>query len=287
MNARTLKCRLYLALLPLCFIGCIKEAIIKRKNAQAIETVTPLVSKAPLPTTYTTPEKFPYEIWERVLREFVDERGMVDYQRLKDNRADLDLFVAHLNRYSPKTHPALFPTSSDRLAYYLNAFNSSTFLLVLSRHPLKNIYDMRTEFFVGTVFVLGGEKYTLNSLETMLREEFSEPRVHFVLNCAARGDPRLFQETITSQNTEAFLEKSTRYYLSEPRHVRIVDEKTVELSSMFDLYGDDFLAFLEKTGESKPNLLKYINRYREEKLPENARIKFAPYNWVPNDQAIP
>ena len=281
------KLRAWLSLLFL-IVGsaCIKETIIKRKNAQAIETVTPLISKTPLPAAYTT-EEFPYEVWERVLREFVDERGMVDYQRLRDSRADLDLFVAHLNRYSPKTHPAMFPTREARLAYYLNAFNTSTFLLVLSRYPLKNIYEMRTEFFVGTVFVLGGERYTLNSLETMLREEFAEPRVHFVLNCAARGDPRLFQETITPQNTEAFLEKSARYYHSEPRHVRVVDEKTVELSSMFDLYGDDFLDFLERSGESKPSLITYINRYREEKLPEKARIKFVPYNWVPNDQAIP
>jgi hypothetical protein len=279
--------RLYFALLPLCVLGCIKETIIKRKNQQAIETVTPLVSKTPLPNNQPTPERFPYELWEKVLGEFVDERGMVDYQRLKDHRADLDLFVAYLNRYSPETNPALFATREDQLAYYINAFNTSTFLLVLSQYPIKNIYDMRTEFFVGTVFVLGGQKYTLNSLETMLRERFAEPRVHFVLNCAARGDPRLFQEAITPQNTEAFFEKSARYYLSEARHVRLADEKTVELSSMFDLYGNDFLNFLERSGESNPSLLRYINKYRQEKLPESARIKFVPYNWVPNDQAIP
>ena len=276
-----------LLLLSLSLLGCLKETIIKRKNQQAIETVTPLVSQTPLPKEHATPERFPYELWEKVLREFVDARGRVDYERLKGNRADLDLFVAHLNRYSPKSHPALFPTREDKLAYYLNAFNTSTFLLVLARHPIKNIYDMRTEFFVGTVFVLGGEKYTLNSLETMLRESFAEPRVHFVLNCAARGDPRLSQETITPQNAEAFLESAARYYLSEARNVRLIDEKTVALSSMFDLYGSDFLESLERSGENKPSLLTYINRYREEKLPEGARVKFVPYDWVPNDQAIP
>jgi hypothetical protein len=277
--------KLSLCLLMCLSFACLKQKIIDRKNEKAIQTQTPLISQTPLPKEHPTPSSFPYELWESVLTRVVDERGLVDYKRLQQDRADFDLFVAHINRYSPKTNPELFPTREAKLAYYINAFNTSTFLLMLSRYPIKDIYDMRAEFFVGTVFVLGGEKYTLNSLETLMREEFKEPRVHFVLNCAALGDPRLQQKTIKPDNAEVFLEEAAKFYLSEPRNVKIVDDKTVELSSMFDLYGNDFTDFLSEEGDPKPSLITYINRYREEKLPASARLKFVPYDWKPNDKA--
>lgn len=259
--------------------ACIKERIIQKKTEEAFQSATPLRSQTPLPKEAPAPEKFPHEIWDQVLQEFVDERGFVNYQALLKNRTNVDLYAAYVNQFSPETNPSLFPAREDQLTYYINAFNLSTFLLVLDRYPIKNIYDMRADFFVETVFILGGKKFTLNSLETMLRKQYQEPRVHFLLNCAARGDPRLPRKAFFPETLEESFEKEATFYLSEERNVKIVDEKTVELSSMFDLYGDDF-------GE---DLIGYINKYRPEgkKLPAKARIKFVPYNWVPNDQAIP
>ena len=269
--------------------GCVKEYVIQKKTAQAYATATPLVSRAPLAPGAPVPEVFSYEALDRLLSRFVDGQGRVNYQVLAKDRADLDAFAALVNAYSPQSHPQLFPTREAEMAYYVNAFNVSTLLLVLHRYPIANIYEMRAEFFIGTVFVLGGKKYTLHDLEGMLLTTYRDPRVHFALNCAARSDPRLPQQAFHAENFEEELEREARFWVSEARNVRPRPEGTVELSMMLDLYQDDFLDFERAQGEKAPSLLHFLNRHRapEEQLDESARVKFVPYNWTPNDQAVP
>jgi hypothetical protein len=59
---------------------------------------------------------------------------------------------------------------------------------------------------------------------------------------------------------------------------------------MFDLYGEDFLSYEAARGaRAKSPLVAFLNRFRApgQELPESARLKYMPYDWTPNDQAIP
>ena len=80
--------------------------------------VCPLARDADLPCTLE------YAPFERVLTTFVNAAGLVDYPVLKSRRADLDQFIAQIERTSPANCPKLFPTRDDQLAYWINAYNA-------------------------------------------------------------------------------------------------------------------------------------------------------------------
>ena len=75
------------------------------------------------------------------------------------------------------------------------------------------------------------------------------------------------------------------------KNVTLQGSDTLEISMMFDLYADDFLEYEKSQGDTNPSLVAYLNRFlpEEKHLPDasSLRIKYVPYNWVPNDQSIP
>src|SRR5262245_52089293 len=62
--------------------------------------------------------------WGDVLTRFVDDRGRIDFRALAVDPSSLERYVAHLAVEDPQSAPAAFPSPSDALAYYLNAYNA-------------------------------------------------------------------------------------------------------------------------------------------------------------------
>lgn len=81
------------------------------------------------------PPHFSHEEWTQVLSRFVDERGLVDYGALAEQRDVFDPYIAKIESSSPETHPELFATREEKLAYYINAYNAMVFKGVLDRGP--------------------------------------------------------------------------------------------------------------------------------------------------------
>jgi hypothetical protein len=98
--------------------------------------------------------------------------------------------------------------------------------------------------------------------------------VHFALNCMVRGCPRLPREPFDPRRLDAQLDREARRFLNDPRNVQVDPPlEVVRLSSILKFYGEDFLAHA-------PSLLAYVNRYREEPVPEGYRVEFIPYDWT-------
>src|SRR4051794_1671515 len=68
--------------------------------------------------------KFPHERFGLVLDKVVSPDGLVDYAKLQLDQELLDEYMAELARVSPDSHPHLFPTEEDKLAYWINAHNA-------------------------------------------------------------------------------------------------------------------------------------------------------------------
>jgi hypothetical protein len=223
------------------------------------------------------PQRYEDADWAEVLRERVDGRGRVDYAALVAHREPLDRYVALLAEVSPRNRPELFGDRDHRLAYWINAYNALTLFQVVERWPLDSVGDSswrRLEFFVRTRFVVGGETFDLQGLENdVVRGEFGEPRVHFALNCASAGCPRLPREPFRGDRLEEQLEGGTREFLDEERNVA-VEDGVVVLSEIFDWFAGDF----------PPDPLAWVSRYRPD-LPADADVRFRPWNWALNDQA--
>ncbi len=248
---------------------------------------------APLPKS-----GFSHEAFDRVLREFVDERGRVDYARLQTGRNDLDRYWALLARFSPDSHSELFPDDSSRLAYWINAYNAVTIEIVLHHYPIDSVLDVgppkllfffpgKSGFFYFQRFVLGGKKMSLHHLENeIIRQRFDEPRVHFALNCASGGCPILPRRAFTAESLDSELDRETRRFLTESRNFRIDHErKTILLSEIFDWYRDDFTAPAKEA-----SLLDYVKGHigadgaTELERSSAYAIEFTPYDWRLNGQ---
>lgn len=237
--------------------------------------------------------KFSHEDWGKVLAKYVNDKGRVNYEALAKDRADLDRYVAAVEKTSPKSSPATFPTRNDKLAYYLNAYNAQVFKGVLARGPEKeSVWTgglfSGYGFFVGMDIVIGGEKTNLKKLEDdVIREGFKDPRIHAALNCASIGCPRLPQVAFEPATLDTQLDAGMTEFVGEARNATVDDAaRTVTLSKIFDWFEKDFLGHEKAKGNAGGNVLDYVNRYRGAlpKVPRDYKVKYFEYDKGVNKQ---
>ena len=109
----------------------------------------------------------------------------------------------------------------------------------------------------------------------MLRAKFSsEARFHFVLVCAGIGCPPIINKGYRPTTLESQLQKQTVLALNNPNFIK-VNKNKAQISQLFEWYKSDF--------EQKGSTVDFINTYRKEKLPENAKLSYYPYDWSLNE----
>lgn len=218
--------------------------------------------------------------WGDLLSKHVED-GIVDYQGFKDDEADLDGYLELLARTDPEGLP-----DAERLAYYINGYNSYTVKLILNhfkngRPPqsIRNIGGLFSNPWKISFAVLGGRTYSLDNIEhDIIRVEFNEPRIHFAVNCASRSCPVLSSEAYQGAILDDQLERSTRIFLENPEHNHL-DGDTLYVSSIFKWYKEDFnddpLSFFlaHATGSLQQSLQE-----KEDAI----RIKYLDYDWSLN-----
>lgn len=218
--------------------------------------------------------------WARVLRDFVNDRGEVDFHGLANDPADLQAFVNYIARVGPDSAPALFPTREARLAYHINAYNALAMYNVIDSGMPKSLSGLtKLGFFVFKQFSIGGEAMSLYTYENDVIRPIGDERVHFALNCMSVGCPRLPKVPFTAGDLDAQLDRETRRFFAEPRNLqRVPESKTVRLSEIFKFYTEDFL-------RRSPSLITYVNQYVPEKIPQDYEIDFVDYDWTVNSQS--
>lgn len=242
--------------------------------------------------------------FDSFLRRHVVERGWVDYEAATKDRADLDRYISLISTTSPDNRPELFRGDSERLAYWINAYNASAIQLVLDAYPIESVRDLHppalfflprvASFFFLRQITLGGQRTNLYALEnSVIRERFADPRVHFALNCASQSCPELPDHAFLPSRLDAQLREETERFLSSDRNVRISREGVLEISAIFDWYDSDFEQWMEAERPSKPATLA---GYIADHVPADAdpaltrcsgcRTRFRDYDWGLNDIAL-
>lgn len=251
---------------------------------------------------------FYHELLDQVLSEYVNDAGRVDYLGLREDDPDrLATYYRLVATYSPDSHPQLFPGQDERLAYWINAYNAATLAAVLSEYPIATVSAVKpprllffapdkSGFFYFRKLLFGGETYNLYNLENeVIRGRFGgEPRIHFAINCASNGCPRLPRYAFTADQVEYQLEAETRKFINEPRNLRIDhDQKVLHLSSILTWYEEDYLEwYRERYPEQNATLVNYLRLHLDQsRIAELDRaidyeIQAIPYDWGLNDQAL-
>ncbi len=217
--------------------------------------------------------------FDRLLKKYVNEQGLVNYTAWKQNPADLSALDKYLDQFAPKIDtPA---PGNEKAASLTNAYNAFVLRWILANYPTESIWQLKDSFGAMRNDI-GGRKVALNDIEHGTLRPLIGYRAHAVLVCAARSCPPLQRFAYTAENFEEQDDRAYRAWLGrEDLNKFMPNEKKVEISSIFKWFKPDF----DKAG----GITTILGRY----APQSVRgfltggkydIKYLPYNWGLNDQ---
>lgn len=234
-------------------------------------------------TTYGTTSEAPvdHSIFDKLLKKYVNDKGLVNYKGFKADEKVLDQYLAMLS----KGAPASSWSKNEQMAYWINAYNAFTIKDVVKHYPIESIKDIGSKIqipFVTTpwaekFFTIGGQKMSLDNIEHgTLRKKYNDPRIHFSLVCASISCPRLRNEAYTADKLDAQLNDQGSDFLNNPVKNKIGKDEA-KLSKYFDWYKGDW----KENGQS---VVKWVNKYSTTKITDNTKIDYMDYNWNLNEQ---
>jgi hypothetical protein len=249
---------------------------------------------------------FSKEKYAQVLRNHVDEKGLVDYRTLKKNRKDLDDFLVAVEKLEVTVYQRW--TDERKISLWIDVYNALTLKVILDHYPIKSSFLKSLKYPKNSIrqisgvwdkitFPVMGEEMTLDHIEhEILRPEFQEPRIHMALVCAAMSCPPLRQEPYEGEMLREQLDDQTRRFVSGRKGLLIdKEDNRVYLSSIFKWYGEDFIGIYEpKSGypglnQKERAVLSFISQY----LPDEDRkylkdgfykVKYLDYDWTLNER---
>lgn len=223
-----------------------------------------------------------HEEWTKLVKKHVNEAGLVDYKGIIKDKAELQTYLDKLTA----NPPGKSWSQDEKIAYWLNAYNAFTVKLIIDNYPLKSIKDLGPKkqiIFINTpwdkkFFKIGNSTMTLNRIEhRILRKVYSEPRIHFALNCASISCPKLRREAYEGAKLDEQLTDQAKEFMRDNSKNK-VDATKPKLSAIFSFYGKDMTKWSGKT------LIEYINQYSPVKIKADAEIEYLDYNWNLNEQ---
>lgn len=198
------------------------------------------------------------------------KNGKVNYSGIKSNGSDLKDLIDQIATFNLKAADA-----NTKKAFMINAYNILAIKGIVDKYPVKGPMNIN-KFFDNKAYTVSGEKMSLNTLEKVkLYPMTKDPRLHFVLVCAAVSCPNLASFAFMPNKLESQLESQTKAALNDPQFIR-KNKNKLQISEIFSWYGSDFT----KSGKT---VLEYINGYLNEKVPANTKTSFYTYNWSLND----
>ncbi len=198
---------------------------------------------------------------------------------------------------------------NEQKAYWINAYNALTLKAILDHYPIKpggfiararfpkNSIRQIADVWDTPMLRLAGKMRMLNEIEhEILRKQYHDPRLHFVLVCASIGCPLLEENAFTAADLEARLDQAARNFLNNPDKLRIdLASNTLYLSSIFDWFGEDF----QSTGAGDPpfknyksdenGVIRFVLKYASAETKDfirrqHPKIEYLDYDWSLNEQ---
>lgn len=222
--------------------------------------------------------------WTALLQTYIqtDASGLnrFDYGALTNNaddRAALDAYIAGFETLD-------FEAMSDDEAFaaWANLYNAVTVQHIVGRYPVRSI---RSGYIVGpwkeVKVIAGGREVSLDDIEhDILREDWDEPRVHYAVNCASYGCPNLADTALEAATLDDQLDVGARAYINHPRGVTIRRNGTLQVSTIYKWFREDF-------GGSKQGVVEHLLEYADDDLAAqiraNPKITKHSYDWALND----
>ena len=222
---------------------------------------------------------------------------------LKADRAALDDAIAQFDARHARRNESAW-TRPQRMAFWINAYNAFTLRAIVEAYPIRagwftlqprNSIRQIDGVWTTARWRAAGRRVSLDDIEhRIVRPVFMDARAHFALNCASVSCPPLAAEPYRADTLGAQLDDAARRYFASPEGLAI-DGDVIRVSSLFDWYGDDFIAeFSPLVAGTRPAreraILGAVAKYGPPGAAAAAqhgtsRIAFLDYNWSLNDVA--
>lgn len=193
-------------------------------------------------------------------------RGRVNYNGLKENKEEISRIVEQIAKMNLTGF-----TREDKNAFFVNAYNVLVIYSIMKDYPEKSSSDSIKGFFGRQYHTVAGGELTLNVLEedSIVKNNSDNPALYFSLYKGGLHPiapnfayyPYQFRERVEYRikkfvNNSAFIEISEQY-------------KTIYLSPIFKWHQIGVYA----------DVRKFINSYRNKKLPEAYAIDYSDVEW--------
>jgi hypothetical protein len=213
-------------------------------------------------------QNFDYKNYNLFLKKYVSEKGNVNYDKIKINKAELEAIISQFE----KVQPTESWSKNDKLSYYINVYNAYTIKVVVDNYPTKSIKDINGAW--DKKFIMSGkDKISLSDVENKILRKMGEPRIHFAINCASFSCPNLSNEAFISSTIDKQLETAAKSFVND-NSKNIITANEIKLSEIFSWFSGDF-----KNGGS---VIDFLNKYSNVKIDKNAKTKYLNYNWSLN-----
>jgi hypothetical protein len=194
--------------------------------------------------------------------------GLVDYSLVKDN-------ISELNGLIELYQKTKYDDINQKKATLINFYNLGTIKLLVDNYPVSSPQEI-SNFYDKKFLVYNGTQLSLNDLENnIIRKEYQDPRVHFVLVCGALGCPPITNFAYEAGKLDEQMNQQTKLALNDAKFIRL-NKKGVSVSEIFKWYKGDFL-------KEDKNVIQFINKYRSIPIDEKSAIDYYTYNWKIND----
>lgn len=214
-------------------------------------------------------DKISHERFNTILQSYVSKEGKVDYQGIKNNRTDLDVYIDYLTHNIPTSDW----TKEEKLAYWINVYNALTIDLILENYPVNSIKDIKDPW-KQRLWQFGDKWYNLDEIEHSIIRKMNEPRIHFALVCAAVSCPKLYNKAFTAETLDEDLTMLTREFLADATKNKI-SENEIRISKIFSWFTKDF--------KENGTLIDFLNKYTNIEISQNAKKRYMDYNWDLNE----
>uniref|UniRef100_A0A7S4M8I8 DUF547 domain-containing protein n=1 Tax=Vannella robusta TaxID=1487602 RepID=A0A7S4M8I8_9EUKA len=202
---------------------------------------------------------FDHSDWQFILDKYLHENATIrginetafDYEGLRRNMdVQFTNYINSLNSLSSLNDYSL----DEQWAILINAYNVFAVNMIIENPtklrlgklnwPIKSIRDISgffTQVWDLPAGYIAGQEYTMNQVETMVRD-LNDPRIHACVVCASASCPDLQTFAFTGPGIDAQKNYSMTHFLQNTgKGLRIDSSNNIMyVSSIFNWYADDF-----------------------------------------------
>jgi hypothetical protein len=230
-----------------------------------------------------------YQLYNLILKKYV-KLGEIRYKELS-----ADSRISEIVEQFQKINPDEIKSSNDKMAFWINTYNSIVLKIIGDNYPVKSINDLNTGIVILSpvlgklvwdkkVITINNNNLSLTQIEHIITSSgFKDPRALFAIVCASIGSPPLRDEAYTGEKLNEQLNEQARIFINDTtKNVFNLKNRSASISAIFESYNKEFAL-------NKKNILIFLSNFLPKKIREDIsansdqwNLSYKDFDWSLN-----